>query len=316
MTDMLTSSSNRASFPSLGTTAEVVVVDPRALDEAVALLRAELDAIDAACSRFRADSEVSRLHEQAGRPVRVGPVLAEALAVSLYAARATDGLVDPTVGTAVRDLGYDADFAALSRDDRRAQLDPVAVPGWWRIALDEAERFVLLPHGIRLDLGATAKALAADRAATGIEAVTGSGVLVNLGGDVRIAGDPPPEGWRVRVCEDHAAPADIKGPVVHIDSGGLATSSTSVRRWHRAGRAVHHIVDPRTGDAANPCWASVTVAAATCVEANTASTASVVLGEGALDWLRDRALPARLVAADGMVVTVCGWPDDQPAKGT
>jgi FAD:protein FMN transferase len=293
----------------------VVVIDGSTLDDAVALLRAELDGIDAACSRFRPDSEISRLHEQAGRPVRIGPLLAEALGVSIRAARLTDGIVDPTVGSAVRELGYDTDFASVQTDDARPAHEPVAVPGWWRLALDERERFALLPHGVRLDLGATAKALAADRAAARIHAELGTSVLVNLGGDLTVAGDPPEDGWAVRVCDDHSAEASTPGPTVRITSGAVATSSTTVRSWRRAGRAVHHIVDPRTGDIAAPVWRTVTVAAATCVDANTASTAAVVLGADAPAWLTERRLPSRLVAVDGAVVVIGGWPADDLDAG-
>ena len=303
----------RATFPSLGTTADLVVTDGARLDDAVELLRAELAALDLACSRFRADSEISRLHEQAGRPVRVGPLLAEALGVALEAARSTDGLVDPTVGSAVRALGYDTDFASIARDDDRTdRFDQtfVAAPGWWRVALDANEGFVLLPRGVQLDLGATAKAWAADRAASMIAEVLGMGVLVSLGGDIAIGGEVPEGGWPVRICDDHAAPSDLAAPTVRLESGAIATSSTAVRSWRRRGREVHHIVDPRTGDVPAAVWRTVTVAASTCVEANTASTAAVILGVQAPAWLAERELPARLVACDGTVRTLGGWPDD------
>jgi len=88
-----------------------------------------------------------------------------------------------------------------------------------------------------------------------------------------------------------------------------------VRTWRRGGRALHHIVDPVTGEPAAPVWRTVTVAAATCVDANTAGTAAVVLGERAVPWLRSTGLPARLVALDGTVVRVGGWPPDSPAPG-
>jgi thiamine biosynthesis lipoprotein len=310
----VTATLGRAAFGSLGTTAEVYTADDAVLDRAVELLVEELAAMDAACSRFRPDSEISLLHERAGRPVRVSRLLAEALAVSLDAARATDGLVDPTVGTAVRALGYDSDFALVAQDSDQAVADPVAAPGWWRVALDERERFALLPRGIDLDLGATAKALAADRAAARISAETGCGVLVNLGGDLTVSGPAPDGGWVLRVCDDHAAGPDEAGPMVTVESGGVATSSTTVRTWRRAGRRLHHVVDPRTGDIVAPVWRTVTVAAATCVEANTATTASLVLGHDAPAWLGGLGLPARLVALDGGVLTLGGWPPDEAVR--
>jgi thiamine biosynthesis lipoprotein len=132
-------------------------------------------------------------------------------------------------------------------------------------------------------------------------------VLVNLGGDIAVAGRPPPAGWTVRVADDHQAPADAPGQSLTIHSGGLATSSTTVRRW---GRSSHHIIDPRTGRPAESRWRTVSVAAGNCVDANTASTAAIVKGDDAPAWLGARGMPARLVDRDGGVLTVAGWPEE------
>jgi thiamine biosynthesis lipoprotein len=96
-----------------------------------------------------------------------------------------------------------------------------------------------------------------------------------------------------------------------MHGGGLATSSTAVRRWRRGGTAYHHVLDPRTGLPAEPVWRTVTVTAATCVDANTASTAAIVRGRPALGWLARLGLPSRLVGADGAVRRVAGWPADR-----
>jgi FAD:protein FMN transferase len=294
-----------ATWAALGTTATVVVTDAEALGAAQAAVESELRAIDAACSRFRADSELSRLNRAGGRATRVSPLLAEAVVVALRAARLTGGAVDPTVGAAVVACGYDRDFAALeSRRDRPAGM---RVPGWRVVGLDPGDRTVRMPAGVLLDLGATAKALAADRAARAAGAAVGCGVLVSLGGDLAAAG--PAHGWRVRVTDDHAAPEDAPGETVEVAGGGLATSSTTVRRW--AGG--HHIVDPATGAPAAAPWRTVSVAAACCVDANTASTAAIVLGARAPAWLSRRGLPARLCARDGTVVRVAGWPREAAA---
>ncbi|ADJ47683.1 thiamine biosynthesis lipoprotein [Amycolatopsis mediterranei S699] len=325
-------------FPALGTTAELLVTDPARLGAAVAVLREELAAIDAACSRFRPDSEISRLHEAAGREVRVGPLLAEALGVALRAARLTEGVVDPTVGAAVRALGYDRDFALVAgdrnaeglggADDRctaaelsqeraeAADLYPASVPapGWHRVLFDPVRRLVVLPRGVHLDLGATAKALAADRAARRIHATVGCGTLVNLGGDLRAFGPPPTGGWLVALGDDHTEAVSRPDATVALHrDGALATSGTTRRRWRHGGRTVHHIVDPRTGDVPEPRWRTVTVAAKSTVDANTASTAAIVLGAGAPRWLEQRHLPARLAGVDGDVVTTPGWPGEREA---
>lgn len=291
------------SFPAIGTTAQVVVTEPRHLPAAERVLRDRLDALDRACSRFRADSEISRLHHRAGSAVTVSPLLFDAMTAALTAAATTGGLVDPTVGTSMRLLGYDRDFAAVLPDDPAPAGETRRVPGWWRIGFDPGTRQVVLPRGVDLDLGATAKAFAADRIAA--ELADLCGVFVNLGGDLAVAGQPPEGGWLVSVGDDHTGPGD---QLVAVRAGGLATSSTTRRTWRRGGRTVHHIVDPRTGDVAGDVWRTVSVAAPSCAEANTAATAAIVLGVDAPGWLTTRGLPARLVAVDGSVTVVRGWP--------
>jgi thiamine biosynthesis lipoprotein len=182
------------------------------------------------------------------------------------------------------------------------------------VELDREQRTVRVPLGVVLDLGATAKALAADRAADRIHRATGCGVLVNLGGDIAVAGRVPDGGWRVRVTddEDRAGPPEQN---VAIHEGGLATSSTGVRSWRRGSQTAHHIVSPASGLSAPPYWRTVTVAGATCVAANTASTAAIVRGPGAVRWLEELALPARLVRADGCTTYTGPWPRPDGTTG-
>jgi FAD:protein FMN transferase len=296
-----------ASMEAIGTTA-VVVVQAWAVRQAERLLAAELDAIDRACSRFRPDSELSRANDAAGRLIPTGRLFTQALFVSLRAAEQTGGAVDPTVAPALVALGYDRDYAAVDVD-ATDEVCGVPAAGWRTVALDAPRRLLRLSPGCRLDLGATAKALAADRAARAIAAATGSPTLVNLGGDVATAGAAPPGGWVVRVTDDHRAGTDAAGQRVTVSGGGLATSSTMVRRWRRGGREVHHIVDPISGEPAAPVWRTVSVAAASCVDANTASTAAVVRGACAPQWLASLGLPARLVDASGRAIRVGGWPE-------
>jgi thiamine biosynthesis lipoprotein len=295
------------SFPALGTTAVVCVTDADALADARAALERELSIVDGACSRFRPDSELVRLNAGAGRAVQVGKTLFEAVAVALRVAAATEGIVDPTVGRSLRLTGYDRSFEDVRTGSREGPTF-VAAPGWRAVEIDARAGTVALPAGVELDLGATAKALAADRSSSAIARATGCGTLVSLGGDVAASGTPPRDGWPLRVADDQGAPLDGPGPVVSISSGGLATSGTVVRRW-RAGRTeLHHILDPRTGRPAATLWRTVTVAAATCVDANAATTAAIVLGETAPAWLADLGLPARLVSTTGNVSRVGDWP--------
>jgi len=313
-----------ASWRALGTLVQVVVTDPAKLAQARAMLAADLDEVDVACSRFRPDSEICSLRTAAGRPVQVSPLLAEAIEVALRGARLTEGDVDPTVGGAMSAIGYDRDFDRVPRTgppltvtSRTATSRTVTrrtVPGWREVHLEH--RMLTMPAGVQLDLGATAKAWAADRSAARIGAQLGCGVLVSLGGDVAVAGPAPETGWRIRVQDVTGSPDDPPvGPYaqIAIRDGGLATSSTTARRWQRGGDVLHHILDPRTGRPAEAVWRTVSVAARTCADANIASTAAVIRGRDALGWLARLALPARLVDATGVVFTVAGWPDESEA---
>jgi FAD:protein FMN transferase len=300
----MTSAFSTTTMQAIGTTA-VVVVARQAEPEARRLLAAELEAIDRACSRFRDDSELSRANAAAGRVTPISPLFTEAVVTALRAAAQTDGAVDPTVAPALVALGYDRDFASVemqTADD----VHGTPAAGWRTVVLDAPRRLLRLAPSARLDLGATAKALAADRAAAAIASATGSPTLVNLGGDVATAGPTPDGGWVIRVADDHRAATAAQA--VTMIGGGLATSSTTTRRWQRAGRAIHHIVDPATGEPAAPVWRTVSVAAASCVDANTASTAAIVRGASAPEWLDALGLPARLVDPEGAVLTVGAWP--------
>lgn len=302
-----------ADWTALGTTVSVAVSDPHALADARAILTADLDALDLACSRFRPDSEIARIDAADGRPVEVSELLADAVAAALDAARLTDGDVDPTVGSAIVELGYDRDFARLPADAPAVPVRVRAVPGWRQVQFDRARRTVQVGSGVRLDLGATAKAFAADRSAHRLADALGCGVVVSLGGDVAVAGPAPAGGWPIRLQDLPSRPGEpVAGPsaTVSIASGGLATSSTAVRRWRRGGQWMHHLVDPRTGLPAATPWRTVSVAAATCQQANTASTAAVIRASDAPRWLDALGLPARLVSTDGIVTTVGGWPKE------
>ncbi|HWG01145.1 MAG TPA: FAD:protein FMN transferase [Trebonia sp.] len=297
---------------------QLVVTAPDKITEARRLLSEDLAELDRTCSRFRLDSEVVAIgRAPADRSglvtATVSPLLAEAIAVALRAAALTDGDVDPTVGAALSALGYDRDFAHVPPAGPAIPVGVRVIPGWRSIALDMDTHQLTMPAGIQLDLGATVKGWAADRGATRIADKLGCGVLVSLGGDTAVAGAPPDGGWRVRVQDVTTRPGnepDGPGAVIAIRDGGLATSSTTARRWSRGGSILHHIIDPRTAMPAPPVWRTVSVAAATCADANTAATASVIRGWQAPSWLVSLRLPARLVETNGTVHTVAGWPEE------
>ena len=301
------------SFPALGTTASVTVGRARALPRAVAIVERQLRELDKACSRFRDDSELSLLNRLAGRPFTAGPLLFEAVAVALRAAADTDGDVDPTVGRCLGRLGWDRDFTVVVARRATPRLRIIPAAGWRRVRVDPARRTIWLPAGVELDLGATAKALAADRCASAVFGATSSAILVNLGGDIAVAGPAPGDGWPILVTDDHRSPPSSEGQRIALAAGGLATSSTTVRRWQTARGEAHHIVDPRSGAPAREVWRTVSVAAGDCVAANAAATAAIVRGESAISWLEHNGLPARLVRRDGRELRTCGWPAEAAA---
>jgi thiamine biosynthesis lipoprotein ApbE len=293
------------------TSVELVVTDPRAVAPATAVLQRELDRVEQVASRFRPDSEIVRLqHASIGTPGRAQPVsddLYEAVTIAVRAAALSDGAVDPTVGAALCELGYDRDFSAVA-DGIPGSL-PVArpVPGWQTVTVDAERRAIGLLPGTVLDLGATAKAWAADRASAAVADQLGCGTLVSLGGDLAVR-NAPDGGFSVGIadiCGDRTATVQVS-----VASGGLATSGVGRRHWMLGRHPVHHLVDPETGLPVDSYWRTASVAAGSCVDANTASTAAMVKGVGAVTWLEERSLPARLVRADGLAFTAARWPAD------
>jgi thiamine biosynthesis lipoprotein len=302
------------SFAALGTTATVVVTDEVELLRARTILARSLDELDRAASRFRLDSDLSNANASAGTAVAVSPTLIAAVQAALDAARSTDGLVDPTLGADLRAAGYDRTFAFVRVRDRWAVEERQRRRrGWEAVEVDPERGTLRVPRGCELDLGATAKAQWADRSADSIAMECGCGVLVSLGGDIAVAGEPPAGGWCIRVADDHSAPLEVAGPRILLGSGGVATSSTAVRNWPTDRGRAHHLLDPRTGRPATTPWRTVSVAARSCLDANVASTAAIVLGASAPTWLREGGLPARLVASDGALVHVAGWPAEAEA---
>jgi thiamine biosynthesis lipoprotein len=304
----------RARWEALGTSVVLQLTDPDALVPARSRVQRELHAIDRACSRFRDDSELSNLNAHAGRTVKASPMLFAAVELAVRAAQLTDGDVDPTVGRALVLAGYDRDWRLLAPPGEQPERPAIVArvrAGWRSLELDRARSTIRLPAGVRLDLGATAKAWAADRAACAAAEAGGCGALVSVGGDIATSGSAPEGGWRIHVTDDHRGDPSAPGQTISICSGGLATSSIAVRRWSHGGFNMHHIIDPATGAPSRTRWRTVSVAAADCAEANIATTAALVRDEAAVDWLGGLGLPARLVDRRGRVATVGGWPAER-----
>jgi thiamine biosynthesis lipoprotein len=295
----------------LGGATRLVVTRRDSLEAAWTAVEATLESVDRAYSRFRSDSELSRVNGSPEEVHRLSPLLTKAIAAALRAARLTGGAVDPTVGSTMRLVGYDVTFSAVAPRGPALNLRVRPVSGWQLVEFNEVARTVRLPAGVELDLGATGKGLAADLSAAAALAAAGpgAGVLVSLGGDIATAGEAPAGGWVVQVGEDSRAPISPSEETIGIVSGAIATSSTTVRRWIRGDALIHHILDPRTGLPAAGPWRTATTAARTCVDANLAATAAIVKGEDAVAWLAGSHIPARLVAQDGSINRVAGWPE-------
>lgn len=268
-----------SSFRSMGT--EVVVGGATARE--LAEIEALFERWDRTFSRFRRESELSRVNASEQPFVALTPLFAHALSAALVAAARTNGLVDPTLGGAIEAAGYDRDFAAIA-DDARPPERPVA--GSWR-SIRLADTLLFRLPGTKLDLNGVAKAMAADAA---LELLAGDG-YVSAGGDVAARGE--------------VVVGLPGGGALALRGGGIATSGTTRRRWRRGGRLQHHLLDPRTGLPSRSRWREVTVAASSCLEADVAAKAAFLLSDDGPDWLDERRLPGRLVADDEVVANAC-----------
>jgi thiamine biosynthesis lipoprotein len=311
-----------ASWRALGTYVQLVVDGADELEAARSLASSMLDDIDRTCSRFRDDSDLSRANREAGRWVQVDPLLAAAVRAALDAAEQTDGLVDPTLGHSLVSVGYDRDFDVVRLGDGPTAIPLPAVTDAWRWVEVDPAGGVRVPGGVALDLGATGKAFASDLISSAIGIRLGIGCVLSLGGDVAVGnavlagddgiGDDPADGdsstvpvpWQVAISE---TPDEPPAALITLPAGGLATSTVMARRWHRGGAAMHHLLDPATGCPVDPVWRTASVIAPTCLAANTASTATVIMGSRAVDWLDRRGLSARLVGSDGSVQLLGDW---------
>jgi FAD:protein FMN transferase len=292
-------------FRAMGTDCHVLVsAQGSVAAELVDLARERVELLEQAWSRFRPDSELSRLNARAG----IGPVDASADLMLLVSAMreawvGTGGLFDPTVLASMRALGYDADFATVAgRAHDVADVTLAAAPGMSDVRIDEGRGTVDLPSGIGLDPGAIGKGLGADVIVEELSAAGATGVLVNLGGDVSLAGLPGDEEWAIGVEDERRAADDptrlmaVIGLPSGTQRGGIATSTTLKRRWAQGRR--HHVIDPRTGTMSTSDLVQVTVVGATAAIAEvTATTALLLPSEQAATWLEDRVPTAYLLTA-------------------
>jgi thiamine biosynthesis lipoprotein len=255
------------------------------------LVRALFEERDARFSRFRPSSELSRVNALPLGLTLVSGEFASMLSLSLDAARATDGLVTPSVGGAIVAAGYDRDFDRLPPDV--GAVVPAAVPSWHSISLHGGG--LLRTDTVQLDLNGVVKGKTVDDALE----LAGGG-WVSAGGDVA-AYDPVVVGLP-------------GGGTIALHGGGLATSSVAKRRWLAAGVPQNHLIDPRTGCPTTSPWRDVTVAAPTCLIADVAAKAALLLGTAGPAWLDERKLAGRFVAHSGAVTLNESWSARAPEQ--
>jgi len=301
--------------------AALAVTDPASADSARRITARVLEAVSDAADRHRSDSEITRVNARAADgPVqqRISAVLASVLHASIAAHHRTDGLVTPTVGAALTAWGFGS-------DDRGPIAAPRRRPG--RVPLPQLHgQDLAMTAGTALDLGAITGPWSADTIARQIVAATGSGVLVNVDGNIAVAGPAPHDGWHVLVGDGldvdvATAGASARQPLarIAITGGGLATSSTIARnrQVQRGPRItdVCDIIDPRMGEPVGRFFRTVSVTAPSCVVANTISLQAVVAGRPAINRLRRWGQTARLVQWDGSIVHTGRWPADSELTG-
>jgi len=261
-----------------------VVVATRHADEALAAERL-FSEWERTFSRFRADSELTRVNARAGSPVLVSDLFAHAVHLALEMAEETGGLVDPTLGRALEDAGYAADFDQLEADVAPAEAGPRGV---WRSVCRHG-RLLSVPAHVSLDLNGVVKALAVDTALASLR----HGWFVSAGGDLAVR-----------------SPLVVElpgGGSVELRRGALATSGSVKRRWLRGGQLQHHLIDPQTGRPSESPWQQVTVCGATCLAADVAAKAAFLAGDTGPEWLDARHLPGRFVDHEERIVRNDAW---------
>jgi thiamine biosynthesis lipoprotein len=297
----------------MGSEAHVVVVGDDAA-EILDLAREDVEALEARWSRFRDDSEVSRLNAAAGAPVVVSEETLLLVRRAIAGWRVTGGRYDPTVLGAMLRAGYDRDLPAR----RAAPHEPVSPStlhsGCAEIVLDEPTRLVWMPVDVGFDPGGIGKGLAADLVAARALARGARGVSVNLGGDVRVSGPAPGgEAWRIDVLDPWDSEPMAR---VVVRDGAVATSSRTRRVWTSGGEVHHHLVDPGSGGDAASGLAQVTVVAAEGWRAEVLAKGAFVAGvEEGLELLECVGAQGLLVDDDGGCHETAGWTRFAPLVG-
>jgi thiamine biosynthesis lipoprotein len=298
---------NGRTFHGFGTTVGTWSTEPALVERLDLLMQGWVERVEAACSRFRESSDLSRANAAAGTAVAVAAELIGATTAALAMAEATGGLCDPTVGQAVINAGYDRTFEVIEAEGPGPEGPPRLGGGWKLVAVDAEAGTLTVPAGFRLDLGGSAKGWAVDVALSAVResllaAHLEAGVCVGAGGDLGVAGVAPAGGWPVTISDRLDLDRGSERSDVRLGRGAMATSGSTARAWKRGDAVGHHIIDPRTGRPGRSRWRMVTVFADGCLAADSAATAAWLLDADGPDWLESNGLGARLVDESGAVV--------------
>jgi thiamine biosynthesis lipoprotein len=247
-----------------------------------AVAAAESRRIEHKFSRYRTDSVLHAINASAGAVTRVDDETAGLLDYAAECHAMSDGRFDITSGVLRRVWTFDGSDRVPGRE---AVRDVLRLVGWTKVRWQRPE--LTLPAGMELDLGGLGKEYAVDRAAAEVGALARSPFLVNFGGDL-FAPAPRADGrpWSVGV-DDPERTGRSATHLVQLERGGLATSGDARRFVMWNGRRLGHILDPRTGWPVTGAPHSVTVLAATCLEAGTLATLAILAGPDARRFLED-----------------------------
>ena len=234
------------------------------------------DEVESRLSRFRPESDLSKLNRAEGNAFQASPMLREVLGEAVAAAEATNGLFDPTMLPALMAAGYDRSFELLGQADGSPKEPmPPTLASWRDIEIDAAAGTVRLPKGCAVDLGGIAKGWTVDKAAERLHRF--ADFAVDAGGDLVVrgsqAGGAP---WTVGVQNPFALDRDLL--VLTVRNAGVATSTTARRHWVREGQTQHHIIDPRTGSPAATGVTAVTVISRSVARSEVLAKTALVLG--------------------------------------
>jgi len=259
-------------------------------------------------SRFKPESELSRLNRRSGERIKISEDLIDAVAAAVDAAEASGGLYDPTVLPALLAAGYDRSFAEMNQTATRPSSNTQSndLGRWYDIEIDEPSNSITLPLGIQLDLGGIGKAWAAHEAAELLWTV--GPCIVSAGGDIAVKGEPyPGDRWSIAVRDPFGGKLPLT--TLEITNCGVATSGVDFRKWEQNGKQQHHLIDPRTGQPAITDLLSVTVVAPHVLTAEQFALSAMIVGldDGLTMIEKKSGIEGLFVRSDGKIAESSGF---------